>query len=204
MWCRDRNLHAARGGSRKKLVASMRERGALPSARFLPRVDIPTSQVPRVASEFHSSVSGLVHTGSGPHPQGRLRTTPSAPSGVVLHHYGHGAVQVSSTAVRHHRTAQVRGTPSFTSTVALLTPQVVPTPGLDCHPGFPFVLDCLVYASSGEYVHQGCPADAGRRLTAWSKRPSTSCFPFLEEGGIAICHFDSSRGATILSLVTPV
>ena len=27
----------------------------------------------------------------------------------------------------------------------------------------------------GEYVYQGCPADAGRRLTAWSRRPSTSC-----------------------------
>ena len=30
--------------------------------------------------------------GQRPHPQGRLRTTPSAASGVVLPHYGYGAV----------------------------------------------------------------------------------------------------------------
>ena len=29
-------------------------------------------------------------------------------------------------------------------------------------------------------------------------------FPFVEEAGIAICHFDSSRGASVLSLNTSV
>ena len=79
-------------------------------------------------------------------------TTPSTASGALLHHFGHGAVQVSSTALRHHRTAQVRGTPFFH--VYCCSPYSVGRahagfrPPAWALPGSPFVLVYLVYASS--------------------------------------------------------
>ena len=72
--------------------------------------------------------------------------------GALLHHFGYGAEQVCSTAVRHHRTAQVWGVPF--SHVLCCSPCSAgrahagfrsPAWAL---PGSPFVLDYLIYASS--------------------------------------------------------
>ena len=185
----------------------MRERGALPSARFLPRFDIPTSQLPRVASVFHSSVSGLVHTGSGY----ILKV------GYALRHRRRLELCSTTTATGPSRCLpppcgttgppKSGAPPSFTSTVALLTPQVVPAPGLDCRPGLFQAFPSSSTAWSTLLRRVRPPGLSSGRWAATDGMVETAVdklFPFLEEGGIAICHFDSSRGATVLSLNTPV
>ena len=81
----------------------------------------------------HSGIRGQVRTGTETACKLFASLTPSAASGAVFHHYGHGAVQV----VFHRRAAPPHrpslGHPLLPGLrVTVLTPQVVPTPGLDC------------------------------------------------------------------------
>ena len=107
------------------------------------------------------------------HPALRC-TTPSAASGVLLHHFGCGAEQVCSTAVRHHRTAQLRAPPPAGSSALPLTysrfrPVRARPPATVC--GFPFFANYATYTTS--------PAMSSRPRAGsppWRHRsPSASC-----------------------------
>ena len=166
-----------------------------------------TSQLLPVANVFHSSVSGLLHTGSGyilkvgcalRHRQ-RLElcstTTATKPSRCVPPPCGTTAPPKSGAL------------PSFTSTVSLLTPQVVPAPGLDCRPGLFHSFPSSSTTRSTLPRRVRLPGLFSGRWAATDGMVETAVdklFPFLEEAGIAICHFDSSRGATVVSLNTSV
>ena len=144
------------------------------------------SQLPVVAWHFQFSmlaVRSRIATGRLSRIEGSLRhiwawicghcvghralrcTTPSAASEASLHHFGCGAEQVGSTAVRHHRTGNVRASPSARTSPFLL--RVCPGAAAS-HCLFPFVVYYSTYATS---------PTASSRAAGWVS-PAATSVPF--------------------------
>ena len=137
----------------------------------------------RIATSPPSRNDGpLRHIGAGTHGHSgghrALRcTTPSAASGALLHHFSYGAEQCS-TAVRHHRTAQLGHTLLRGQARSFLRPPGFALSGRGRLCGLPFVANYSTYATSPT-----TPPGRGLGL------PRGDIGPLLRRPGLALVRF---------------